>query len=146
KTAQAGMLVHRRLALGEVDAERLVVGDERLHPLDAAGQLRQRPVGGCGCLLELLAIEPPYARQTALDHISLHRSFSVLGPMRQRSRGPPGGRAPGTEIERTGGAPNDRASGSGDCASEFSPKGPRKRIFIPKYWSPRGLAARGIST
>src|SRR5262245_54677327 len=53
--AQARVLPHRLFSIGEIDAERLVVDDVRVHPLRASGELVEGFVGRCGDVRILLA-------------------------------------------------------------------------------------------
>src|SRR5689334_14220189 len=72
QAAQARVLVHRLLALGDVDAERLVVGDEGLHPLDPPAEPGEGGVGGAGGLPELGGAHAADARDLALYDVALH--------------------------------------------------------------------------
>src|SRR4051812_41379819 len=95
------MLAHRLLALGEVDAEGLVLGDEGFEPLHPRRQLRERFVRGRGGALELLAAEAFDAGYITFDHIFLHDG----SPASSMSPGGPGG-CPRLGILRV--APDER--------------------------------------
>src|SRR4051812_28059823 len=85
KSADLGVLADDAFILGEIDAERLVVGDVALDPLDVGGKLIQRLVrlGSCGA--QLLALEGadlgnlPFDDKPAQSHRSLPDSPASAG-------------------------------------------------------------------
>ncbi len=66
------MLFHCGFALGEVDAERLVVDDIGMLPLAPPGEFCQGTVGCSGCVPELRIAHTADARQIAFDDVTFH--------------------------------------------------------------------------
>src|SRR5262245_23495683 len=78
KAAEAGMLVDRRLALGQIDTEGLVGSDVGVDPLRLAAELRQGGVGLARRALELGARQGANAGDVPLDDIPLHDNLTLM--------------------------------------------------------------------
>src|SRR5215831_7535768 len=78
KTADLSVLADDGLVLGEIDAERLVVGDEALDPLNVGAELMQHLVRFRGGPAQLLALEAADLRDVSLDDESAQRHSVLL--------------------------------------------------------------------
>src|SRR5581483_2133572 len=76
KATQPSVFPHRRLALGEIDTEGLVVDHVGMLPLAFAPELGQRAVGGCRGVPELRPVHGADTWQVAFDHVAFHFRYS----------------------------------------------------------------------
>src|SRR5215471_17274246 len=78
KAADLGVLADDGLVLGKVDAERLVVSDEALDPLNVGAELMQHLVRFRGGPAQLLTLEAADPRDVSLDDESAQRHSVLL--------------------------------------------------------------------
>lgn len=64
--------------LGEIDAERLVAGNEGFNPLDIGPELMQRRVGFFRRFAQLIAIKSADGGDVAFDDESFHRTIKAI--------------------------------------------------------------------